>query len=118
MKPRILVVDDEAAIRDSLRMILEYEDYQFVGAASGQEAVAIVQRDRPDLVMLDIKMPGMDGLTLLERVKEHDPAILVLMMTGHASIETAVDAIRKGAQEYIPKQFTPPQIRFLVGRAF
>ena len=58
MKPRILVIDDEAAIRDSLRMILEYEDYQFVGAASGQEGLAIAQRERPDLVLLDIKMPG------------------------------------------------------------
>ena len=59
MKPKVLVIDDESAIRDSLKMILEYEDYQFVGAASGQEGLAAVQRERPDVVLLDIKMPGM-----------------------------------------------------------
>ena len=69
MKSRILVIDDEAAIRDSLRMILEYEDYQFVGAASGQEGLALVQRERPDLVLLDIKMPGMDGMEVLEAAR-------------------------------------------------
>ncbi len=65
MKPRILVIDDEAAIRDSLRMILEYEDYEFIGAASGPDGVASVKRDAPDLVLLDIKMPGTNGLETL-----------------------------------------------------
>ena len=69
MKPRILVIDDEAAIRDSMRMTLEYEGYQFVGAATGQEGLALIERDPPDLVFLDIKMPGMDGLEVLERIK-------------------------------------------------
>ena len=69
MKHRILVIDDEAAIRESLRMILEYEDYAFVGASSGQEGLAVVQRDRPDLVLLDIKMPGMDGMEVLRKLR-------------------------------------------------
>ena len=69
MKARILVIDDEAAIRDSLRMILEYEGYEFVGASSGPEGIAQVEREAPDLVFLDIKMPGMDGLEVLNRLK-------------------------------------------------
>ena len=72
-KTRILVIDDEAAIRDSLRMTLEYEGYEFVGAATGQEGLALVERDMPDLVMLDVKMPGMDGIEVLDRLRaRHD----------------------------------------------
>ena len=69
MKSRILVIDDEAAIRDSLRMILEYEGYEFLGAATGQDGLAMVERENPDLVFLDIKMPGMDGLEVLQRFR-------------------------------------------------
>ena len=71
MKSRILVIDDEAGIRDSLRMMLEYEGYEFIGAATGQEGLALVEREPPDLVFLDIKMPGMDGLEVLERHQGH-----------------------------------------------
>ena len=69
MKPRILVIDDESAIRDSLKMILEYEDYDFFGAASGPDGVASVKRDAPDLVLLDIKMPGTNGLETLAEIR-------------------------------------------------
>ena len=69
MKPRILVIDDEAAIRDSLRMILEYEGYEFIGAPAGPEGIALAERESPDLVFLDIKMPGMDGFEALDRIK-------------------------------------------------
>ena len=74
MKSRILVIDDEAGIRDSMRRTLEYQGYQFVGAATGQEGLALIERDPPDLVFLDIKMPGMDGLEVLERIKAANPA--------------------------------------------
>ena len=117
-KGRILIVDDDEGVCVAVRRCLESVGYVITASTDPLAALQMVRNDSYDLVICDIKMPGMDGLTLLERVKEHDPGILVLMMTGHASIETAVDAIRKGAQEYIPKPFTPPQIRFLVGRAF
>ena len=77
MKPRILVIDDEAAIRDSLKMILEYEDYEFLGAASGPEGVATVKREAPDLVVLDIKMPGMNGLEALAEIRKVDESVPV-----------------------------------------
>ena len=81
MKPRILVIDDEAAIRDSLKMILEYEDYDFLGASSGPEGIAMVKRDAPDLVVMDIKMPGMNGLETLAEIRKVDEAIPVAMIS-------------------------------------
>ena len=68
-KPRILVIDDESAIRDSLKMTLEYEGYEFLGAATGQEGLGLAERESPDLILLDVKMPGMDGLEVLDRLR-------------------------------------------------
>src|SRR4026207_540704 len=99
MKSRVLVIDDEGAIRDSLRMILEYEDYQFVGAATGQEGIAAVHRERPDLVLLDIKMPGMDGLEVLRKLHALDETLPIVMISGHGTTATAVDASRPGASD-------------------
>ena len=69
MKPRILVVDDDAAIRDSLKMTLEYDGYDVMQAATGEEGVKLIEREAPDLVFLDVKMPGMDGLEVLQKVR-------------------------------------------------
>jgi two-component system nitrogen regulation response regulator NtrX len=110
MKPRILVIDDEGAIRDSLRMILEYEDYQFVGAASGQEGLALAQRERPDLVLLDIKMPGMDGMEVLRKLHALDETLPVVMISGHGTTATAVDAIRSGAIDFLDKPLSSERV--------
>ena len=110
MKPRILVIDDEGAIRDSLRMILEYEDYQFVGAASGQEGLALAQRERPDLVLLDIKMPGMDGMEVLRKLHALDETLPVVMISGHGTTATAVDAIRSGATDFLDKPLSSERV--------
>jgi two-component system nitrogen regulation response regulator NtrX len=110
MKARILVIDDEPAIRESLRMILEYEDYQFLGAASGQEGVALVQRERPDLVLLDIKMPGMDGMDVLRRLRALDDTLPVVMISGHGTTATAVDAIRSGAVDFLDKPLSSERV--------
>ena len=103
MKPRILVIDDEAAIRDSLRMILEYEHYDFTGAANGPEGLAAIQRDRPDLVLLDIKMPGMDGMDVLRKIRALDDTLPVVMISGHGTMATAVEAIKAGATDFLEK---------------
>src|SRR3984893_17879309 len=104
-KSRILVIDDEAAIRDSLRMTLEYEGYEFAGAATGQEGLALAEREMPDLVLLDVKMPGMDGLEVLGRLHSMYEALPVVMISAHGTPSSAVDAIRKGATDFLEKPF-------------
>src|SRR5215213_4373389 len=104
-KSRILVIDDEAAIRDSLKMTLEYEGYEFIGAATGQEGLALAERDTPDLVLLDIKMPGMDGMDVLSRLKGLNEALPVVMVSGHGTTSTAVEAIKRGAIDFLDKPF-------------
>src|SRR5689334_21549054 len=104
-KSRILVIDDEAAIRDSLRMTLEYEGYEFVGAATGQEGLALAEREAFDLVLLDVKMPGMDGLDVLGRLHSMNETLPVVMISAHGTPSTAVDAIRRGALDFLEKPF-------------
>jgi two-component system nitrogen regulation response regulator NtrX len=104
-KTRILVIDDEAAIRDSLRMTLEYEGYEFLGAATGQEGLALAEREAPDLVLLDVKMPGMDGLDVLERLRNMNETTPVVMISGHGTTSTAVEATKRGAFDFIDKPF-------------
>ena len=96
VKPRILVIDDEAAIRDSLQMILEYEGYEVMQAATGDEGVKLIEREAPDLVFLDIKMPGMDGLEVLQKLRHLVETTPIVVISGHADITTAVEATRLG----------------------
>src|SRR5687768_5571959 len=116
MKPRILVIDDEAAIRDSLRMILEYEDYEFIGAASGQEGLAIIKRDAPGMVVLDIKMPGMNGLETLAEIRKIDESVPVAMISGHGTVTDAMQATRLGAFDFIEKPFTSERVLVTVSK--
>ncbi len=109
-KPRILVIDDEAAIRDSLKMLLEYDGYEFVGAATGQEGLALAERDTPDLVLLDVKMPGMDGIEVLERLRVLNDTVPVVVVSGHGTISTAVEATKKGAFDFIEKPFASERV--------
>ena len=117
MKPRILVIDDEAAIRDSMKMILEYEGYEFLGAANGQEGLTLVEKASPDLVFLDIKMPGMDGLEVLGRIKATNETLPVVIVSGHATIDTAVEATKKGAFDFIEKPLSRDRIDVTVRNA-
>jgi two-component system, NtrC family, nitrogen regulation response regulator NtrX len=109
-KSRILVIDDEAAIRDSLKMTLEYEGYEFIGAATGQEGLALAEREAPDLVLLDVKMPGMDGIEVLERLRNMNEALPVVVVSGHGTIATAVEATKKGAFDFIEKPFPSDKV--------
>ena len=109
-KTRILVIDDEVAIRDSLNMTLEYEGYEFVGAATGQEGLALAEREAPDLVLLDVKMPGMDGLEVLDRLHTMNEALPIVVISGHGTIGTAVDATKKGAFDFIEKPFASERV--------
>ena len=99
----VLVVDDEKAIRDSLRMILEFEDYRVDEAADGDAALRRVAERLPDAVLLDIKMPGLDGLAVLRMLRERGHDVPVLMITGHGDVQTAVEATRQGAFDFLEK---------------
>ena len=99
----VLVVDDEAVIRRSLRRRLRYEGWRVFEAASGPAALAVLEREPCDLVVLDIKMPGMDGMEVLQRIRAERPSVAVVMHTGHGDIETAVRAIQAGAAHFLEK---------------
>jgi len=114
---RILVVDDEKIIRDGCSRILLKEGYEVFTADSGEEALERFDLEPFDLILLDIKMPGMGGIETLGRLKEIDPGLTILMITGYPSIETAVKAIKLGAYDYVNKPFTPDVLRIAVDRA-
>jgi two-component system nitrogen regulation response regulator NtrX len=103
MKARILVIDDEPAIRDTMRMILEYEGHDVLVAGSGQEGLATAERETPDIVFLDIKMPGVDGLEVLGRLRAANEALPVVMISAHGTAATALEAGRLGAFRFIEK---------------
>ncbi len=99
----VLVVDDEKSVRDSLKMILEYERYDVQYAENGEQALKAVQSSHLDVVLLDVKMAGMDGIEVLQRVRERKPDLPVIMISGHGTIETAVEATKLGAFDFLPK---------------
>ena len=103
MKARILVIDDEPAIRDTMRMILEYDGYDCLVAASGQEGLAVAERESPDLVFVDIKMPGLDGLEVLSRLRTLNETLPVVVVSAHATTSTALEAGKLGAFRFIEK---------------
>ena len=113
----ILVVDDEHLIRWSLEQSLKKQGYDVSTAASGEEALKQVQDDAPELMLLDIQLPGMDGLEVLERVKEIDSDIIVVMVTALGVLETAVKAMRLGAHDYINKPFNLDELSIIVKKA-
>jgi two-component system, NtrC family, nitrogen regulation response regulator NtrX len=113
----VLVVDDEQAVRDSIRMILEYEKFAVVFAEDGPSAIARAQAGGIDLMLLDIKMPGIDGMRVLQVVRESVPALPVVMISGHGTIETAVDATRLGAYDFLPKPIDRERLIIVVRNA-
>ena len=96
MNERILVVDDDEDVRDALKMTLEYEGYECLFARSGREGLDLIGAESLDLVLLDVKMPGMDGLEVLRRMRERGDAVPVIVISGHGTISTAVEATKQG----------------------
>lgn len=101
--PKILIIDDEESIRKSIREILEYEKYEVDEAKDGMEGVIKVKGASYDVILCDIKMPKMDGIEVLERIRLLSPEAAVVMISGHGNIDTAVGALKEGAYDYIPK---------------
>ena len=116
-KGRILVVDDQEQIIQSLTEILSDENHEVLSARDGQEALHIVQSDSPDVVFLDIWIPGIDGMQTLKAIKRIDPDCAVVMMSGHGTIETAVKAIKLGATDYLEKPLNLEDVLHLVDKA-
>lgn len=117
IKGRILIVDDQEEILDSLRAILSDEGHEVIVARDGQEALHIVQSDSPDVVFLDIWIPGIDGMQTLKAIKKINPQCSVIMMSGHGTIETAVKAIKLGAADYLEKPLNLEDVLHLVQKA-
>lgn len=101
--PKILLIDDEAAIRSALKEILEYESFEVKEAEDGASALKTLEKEEFDLIFCDIKMPRMDGMEVLDKIKEKGIDAPVVMMTGHGTVETAVEALKKGAYDFIQK---------------
>ena len=113
-RPRILVVDDEAAMRESLKDWLMEDDYEVDLAASGEDAISMARDTSWDIILLDLKMPGMDGLETMSRLKKVIPETEILMMTAYGSIDTAVQAMKEGAFDYLVKPFDPDEIEMQI----
>lgn len=110
MKGKILIVDDEEAMRESLLEIIRLEGYKADAKSDGEQAVKALQEETYDLMLLDLKMKGMDGLEVLQQAVEVSPDCKVIMLTAHGSLESAIEALRLGAHDYILKPATPEEI--------
>ena len=103
MKTRILVIDDDPQVRQALGMVLRHDGYQFLEASSGPEGIQKAEAEDPDVIMLDIKMPHMDGMEVLEELRRRNIRAPILMISGHADVPTAVEATKKGAEDVLEK---------------
>ncbi len=113
----VLIVDDEKGVRDSLQLVLEYEGYSVLKAAAGEEGLDKVEAEEPHVILLDVKMPGLDGIEVLERLRPNESGRTVVMISGHADIATAVDATRKGAFDFLEKPLDQEKVLLTVRNA-
>ena len=117
MKARILVIDDETEIRRSVRMILEYDGYDVQEASSGPEGLALIEREPPDLVFMDIRMPGLDGLEALQKIRQINETLPVVIISGHGTVSTAVEATKLGAFDFIEKPLASERLLVTIRNA-
>jgi DNA-binding NtrC family response regulator len=113
----ILVIDDEKSVRDAVKMTLSYEKYEVVLAEDGMKGLSILEGEQVDAILLDVKMPGMDGIEVLQAIKKRFPEMLVIMISGHGTIETAVEATKLGAFDFLPKPLDRDKLLITVRNA-
>jgi len=114
---KILLIDDEEVVLDSCVRMLRGGHYEIATAMDGASGVALAKEFHPDLVIVDLKMPGISGLEVLEQIHQYDPTIVSIMLTGFATVGSAVDAMKKGACDFLPKPIAPDEFRLVVARA-
>ena len=117
MKTSVLIVEDENLLLNSLRKALSKEGYQVITATSGEEALDSFKANSTDVVLLDVRLPGMDGIQVLQRIKSLDVGVPVVIMTAFSGIKGAVEAIKLGAYDYIAKPFDIEELKFVLARA-
>jgi two-component system, sensor histidine kinase and response regulator len=112
----VIIIDDEESMRDSCTMILKKDGFETITADNGEEGLQKIKELHPDIALVDLKMPGISGLNVLERIQSIDPHILPIVITGYATVESAVEAMKKGAYDFLPKPFTPEELRVIIRR--
>ncbi len=117
IKDKILVADDEQSMREFLDIMLKKEGYKVSLASNGEEVAKLVENDLFDLVLLDIRMPKLDGISALKKIKAHTPETIVIMITAYASADTAIKAMKEGAYDYITKPFKVEEIKLIIKNA-
>lgn len=115
-KHKILVIDDEEVVLDSCTQILDGGDYRVTTASNGAEGLTRIEELQPDLVFVDLKMPGLSGLEVLEQIRAKHALMVVIVITGYATVSSAVEAMKKGAFDFLPKPFTPEELRLIAKR--
>jgi two-component system sensor histidine kinase/response regulator len=115
--PRILIIDDEQVVLESCTEILLDQPYEVATATNGARGLELVEEYDPDLVFVDLKMPGLSGLEVLEEINRNDPTVVTVVITGYATIDSAIGAMKSGAYDFMPKPFTPDQFRVITARS-
>lgn len=113
---RILIIDDEEVVLDSCTRILKSGAYKIATATNGLLGLDLVKEFQPDLIYVDLKMPGISGIEVIEKIRDSDPTIVVIVITGFATVSSAVEAMKNGAYDFLPKPFTPDEFRLITQR--
>jgi two-component system phosphate regulon sensor histidine kinase PhoR len=117
IKPKILVIDDEKVVRKGCREVLSIDGFEVVLAENGEQGLKMIEKAHFDVILLDLMMPGLSGFDVLSHVKALHPDTSIIVITGYATIENSIEAMKKGAFDFIPKPFSPDQLRVVVSKA-
>ena len=116
-RPRILIIDDEQVVLESCTEILADHPYEVATADNGAWGLELVEDFLPDLVFVDLKMPGISGMHVLDSITREHPTVVTVVITGYATVDSAIEAMKKGAYDFLPKPFTPDQFRVIASRS-